>query len=132
MQFPDINVAGEGQLYARLTTTQGNVVILLEEKRAPETVKNFAGLAAGTIEWTDPVTGKITSHVASPTNNPSDLPLAAHGVKQSYEVAAAADSFQPTVRRVYTSLYYRCIQTISPLVEALPDKPLLICDQGLG
>jgi len=58
MQFPDINVAGEGQLYARLTTTQGNVVILLEEKRAPETVKNFVGLATGSIEWTDPVTGK--------------------------------------------------------------------------
>jgi len=58
MQFPDIQVAGEGQLYARLKTTQGNVVILLEETRAPETVKNFVGLAAGTIEWTDPVTGK--------------------------------------------------------------------------
>jgi len=58
MQFPDIQVAGEGQLYARLKTTQGNVVILLEETRAPETVKNFVGLALGTIEWTDPVTGK--------------------------------------------------------------------------
>jgi len=58
MQFPDIQVAGEGQLYARLQTTQGNVVILLEETRAPETVKNFVGLATGAIEWTDPVTGK--------------------------------------------------------------------------
>src|SRR5690606_34226008 len=58
MQFPDIQVAGEGQLYARLKTTQGDVVILLEETRAPETVKNFVGPAARNSEWTDPVTGK--------------------------------------------------------------------------
>jgi len=54
--FPEINVPGEGDLYARLHTTQGPIVIKLEEKRAPKTVKNFVGLAAGTQEWTDPNT----------------------------------------------------------------------------
>ncbi len=58
MQFPDINVAGSGQLYARLKTTQGDIVVHLEEQRAPETVKNFVGLASGAQEWTDPVTGQ--------------------------------------------------------------------------
>lgn len=58
MQFPDIQVPGSGQLYARLHTTQGPIVIALEEQRAPETVKNFVGLAAGTIDWKDPKTGQ--------------------------------------------------------------------------
>jgi peptidyl-prolyl cis-trans isomerase A (cyclophilin A) len=56
--FPDINVPGEGDLYARLHTTQGPIVIKLEEQRAPKTVKNFVGLAAGTMTWTDPKTGQ--------------------------------------------------------------------------
>jgi peptidyl-prolyl cis-trans isomerase A (cyclophilin A) len=57
MEFPPINVPGEGQLYARLSTTQGTVVILLEEARAPKTVANFCGLATGSIAWKDPKTG---------------------------------------------------------------------------
>jgi peptidyl-prolyl cis-trans isomerase A (cyclophilin A) len=57
MNFPDIQVEGTGQLYARLHTTQGNVVVQLEETRAPNTVKNFVGLALGTIDWKDPVDG---------------------------------------------------------------------------
>jgi peptidyl-prolyl cis-trans isomerase A (cyclophilin A) len=57
-KFPPIDVAGSGQLYARLHTTQGPITILLEEERAPNTVKNFVGLAAGTIDWKDPSTGQ--------------------------------------------------------------------------
>ncbi len=57
MQFPAIDVPGSGQLYARLKTTQGNIVVLLEEKRAPNTVANFVGLSKGTIGWKDPLDG---------------------------------------------------------------------------
>lgn len=57
MNFPDINVPGNGQLHARLTTTLGEIVVRLEEQRAPNTVKNFVGLATGTIDWKDPKTG---------------------------------------------------------------------------
>jgi len=56
--FPQINVPGTGDLYARLHTTQGPIVVRLEERRAPETVKNFVALAQGAQEWTDPKTGQ--------------------------------------------------------------------------
>lgn len=44
-------------LYAHFQTNQGNFTAELNEKEAPGTVKNFAGLADGSIEWTDPRTG---------------------------------------------------------------------------
>ncbi len=56
--FPEIRVPGTGQLYARFVTTMGNVVVRLEEERAPNTVKNFVGLATGTQEWVHPGTGE--------------------------------------------------------------------------
>ncbi|HEY3816761.1 MAG TPA: peptidylprolyl isomerase [Polyangiaceae bacterium] len=56
--FPDIHAPGTGQLYARFHTSQGNLVIRLEEQRAPKTVKNFVGLAMGTQEWVHPRTGE--------------------------------------------------------------------------
>lgn len=58
MKFPPIEVPGTGDLHARLKTTKGDIVILLEEKRAPNTVANFVGLAMGTIDWKDPKTSK--------------------------------------------------------------------------
>lgn len=45
-------------LYATLKTSMGDVVIRLFEEKAPKTVANFVGLAAGTQEWTDPQTGE--------------------------------------------------------------------------
>ena len=54
--FPPINVPGEGDLYARLHTSLGPIVVQLEEKKVPKTVANFVGLATGTLPWRDPVT----------------------------------------------------------------------------
>ena len=56
--FPAIQAPGSGQLYARFVTSMGNIVVRLEEQRAPNTVKNFVGLATGTQEWADPRTGE--------------------------------------------------------------------------
>jgi peptidyl-prolyl cis-trans isomerase A (cyclophilin A) len=54
--FPEIQVPGTGQLYARFVTSMGTLVIHLEEQRAPKTVRNFVGLATGTQEWVHPRT----------------------------------------------------------------------------
>jgi peptidyl-prolyl cis-trans isomerase A (cyclophilin A) len=58
MKFPAISVPGTGDLYARLVTTQGTMVLALHEKLVPNTVANFVGLAMGTVGWREPKTGK--------------------------------------------------------------------------
>jgi peptidyl-prolyl cis-trans isomerase A (cyclophilin A) len=62
--FPAINVTGSGQLYARLVTSLGNIVVRLEEQRAPKTVRNFVGLATGGQEWVHPRSGQPQSGVS--------------------------------------------------------------------
>ena len=47
-------------LYAMLETNKGEIVILLYPKAAPKTVANFAQLAKGEKEWTDPNTNEKT------------------------------------------------------------------------
>jgi peptidyl-prolyl cis-trans isomerase A (cyclophilin A) len=44
--------------YAIFETPLGNIVCRLLEKEAPKTVENFIGLAEGTREFTNPMTGK--------------------------------------------------------------------------
>ena len=56
--FPAISAPGTGDLYARFRTTLGNIVVRLDEEKAPKTVKNFVGLATGTLEWKDPRSGE--------------------------------------------------------------------------
>lgn len=49
---------------ATLHTNHGAIKVLLYGNHAPKTVKNFEGLATGSIEWKDPRTG------ATKTNSP--------------------------------------------------------------
>jgi peptidyl-prolyl cis-trans isomerase A (cyclophilin A) len=48
-------------LTAKLRTNHGDVVVRLFPDHAPKTVRNFADLAAGTREWTDPRTRKAST-----------------------------------------------------------------------
>lgn len=61
MLFPEINIPGEGYLFARLITSLGIITVRLEEQRAPITVRNFVALVTGTIDWTEPKTGETMS-----------------------------------------------------------------------
>ena len=49
--------AADGKLYATFETSMGVITIELFEDDAPETVKNFVGLATGTKTYKDPRTG---------------------------------------------------------------------------
>ena len=48
-------------LYAHFITSEGNFTARLFDDLAPKTAANFAGLADGSKEWTDPRTGKKTN-----------------------------------------------------------------------
>lgn len=45
-------------LYARMETARGAILLRLFFDKVPVTVANFVGLAEGSIEWTDPRSGK--------------------------------------------------------------------------
>ena len=54
-----MSMAKKGKdLFATISTSQGDIVIKFFSKDAPLTVENFVGLAAGEKEFTDPKTGK--------------------------------------------------------------------------
>ncbi|OJJ45695.1 hypothetical protein ASPZODRAFT_152709 [Penicilliopsis zonata CBS 506.65] len=74
------------------------------------------------LNWTiDYKTGEYFSQFPTPTGNPADPTLTSHGVRQSHELAAhvARAEFQPKPFRIYSSPFYRCLQTIQPCVEEL-------------
>jgi transcription factor C subunit 7 len=67
----------------------------------------------------DPATGVYTSGpgLVTPTGLPADVTLTAHGVEQAHELADHLAQLQPPIDRVYSSPYYRCLQTIEPFVQ---------------
>ncbi|KAJ5332700.1 hypothetical protein MYU51_015357 [Penicillium brevicompactum] len=74
------------------------------------------------LNWTiDFRTGTYRAQFPTPTGNPADPALTSHGVRQSHELAAhvSAAQFHPKPFRVYSSPFYRCLQTIQPTVEEL-------------
>ena len=94
------------------------------------------------IAWTlDPTTGKYTSNHPFPTKLPADPPLASHGVDQAVETGTylaeqLGEVAQQDRLRVYSSLFYRCLQTLKPTVERLKGgaAPNLLVrgEQGFG
>ncbi|KUI59548.1 hypothetical protein VP1G_06814 [Cytospora mali] len=85
----------------------------------------------------DPSTGDYSSHLRSPTGIAADPALTSHGVDQAKELAAHLIKVEPPVDRVYSSPYYRCLQTIEPFVAlwAKQDKaanPVILGEAGLS
>lgn len=88
----------------------------------------------------DASTGTYQTSVPSPTNIPSDPALAGHGVLQSHELARKLASVEPPIERLYSSPFYRCLQTLAPTLESLREqKPhnervllKIRADAGLG
>ncbi|KAI9373104.1 histidine phosphatase superfamily [Aspergillus egyptiacus] len=76
------------------------------------------------LNWTiDYKTGTYSSQFPTPTGNPSDPTLTSHGVRQAHELAAhlLSENVTPKPFRIYSSPFWRCLQTIQPSVEALDD-----------
>ncbi|KAI1816213.1 phosphoglycerate mutase-like protein [Poronia punctata] len=65
----------------------------------------------------DHVTGTYTAYLRSPTGLPTDPVLTSHGVEQASELGEHLMGVDPPIDRVYSSPYYRCLQTISPFVS---------------
>jgi transcription factor C subunit 7 len=64
----------------------------------------------------DPATGTYSASIRSPTGIPTDPPLTSYGVEQANELADHLLKFDPPIDLVYSSPYYRCLQTINPFV----------------
>ncbi|KAL3481980.1 histidine phosphatase superfamily [Aspergillus californicus] len=87
------------------------------------------------LNWTiDHTTGKYTSQFPTPTGNPSDPTLTSHGVRQAQELAShiVGDKIVPKPFRVYSSPFWRCLETIEPSVRALIAEKETQRGQGQG
>ena len=73
------------------------------------------------------MTGVYSATVRSPTGIAADPPLTSHGTRQADELARHLLSLDPPIDTVYSSPYYRCLQTITPFAnlknaKILPEK----------
>ena len=82
--------------------------------------------------WTlDPQTGTYATNTPSPTGIASDPALAAYGVLQSEQLATALEKVNdPPITRVYSSPFYRCLQTLDPFI--MKSGLEIRGDNGLG
>lgn len=72
------------------------------------------------MNWVvNPNTGDYSSAYATPTGNPSDPALAAYGEQQARELSEKIVTLDPPVDVIYSSPFYRCLQTLKPTVEKL-------------
>ncbi|UNI14347.1 C6 zinc cluster transcription factor-like protein [Purpureocillium takamizusanense] len=70
----------------------------------------------------DPATGAYHAYLPSPTGIPADPTLTSHGVKQSRELAKHLMTLDPPIDAVYSSPFYRCLETLKPFVDLAADE----------
>lgn len=63
------------------------------------------------------MTGVYAASIPSPTGIPADPALTSYGTLQARELASHLMTIDPPIDAVYSSPYYRCLQTIAPFVE---------------
>ncbi|KAK1598518.1 phosphoglycerate mutase [Colletotrichum navitas] len=80
----------------------------------------------------DPSTGSYTASIPSPTGIPADPELTAHGVDQAKELGAHLMTVEPSIEAVYSSPYYRCLQTITPFVALKQERLNRLAGQDVG
>ncbi|KAK1751721.1 histidine phosphatase superfamily [Echria macrotheca] len=81
----------------------------------------------------DPSSGSYSATIKSPTGRPADPALTAHGVQQARELGHHLLTIDPPIERVYSSLYYRCLQTVEPFVRGrLTDGLKIRGETGIG
>ncbi|KAL8866475.1 MAG: hypothetical protein Q9174_006282, partial [Haloplaca sp. 1 TL-2023] len=80
----------------------------------------------------DAATGTYHTNSPSPTGIPSDPPLASYGVQQSHELAEALAKLDPAIDYVYSSPFYRCLQTVEPAIEKLRKGIRVRAENGIG
>ncbi|KAK8050558.1 histidine phosphatase superfamily [Apiospora phragmitis] len=78
----------------------------------------------------DPATGAYSLAIRSPTGLPTDPPLTAYGVDQANDLAQHLLRVDPPIDQVYSSPYYRCLQTISPFVAKLKEVGVTATGNG--
>lgn len=64
-------------------------------------------------------TGLYTTTTPTPTGIPSDPQLASYGVAQAEQLAQRVATLSPAPEIVYSSPFYRCLETIEPSVRNL-------------
>ena len=79
----------------------------------------------------DPATGDYKANFPTPTGIAADPALTAHGVDQARQLAAhlarrdgdgrGGRPVPVPIERIYSSPYYRCLETIRPFVETVQD-----------
>jgi transcription factor C subunit 7 len=74
--------------------------------------------------------------VKTPTGIPTDPPLTSKGVQQSKELAEYLCNIEPPIERIYSSPFYRCLQTLKPTTDKLfregKAKGKIRIDRGIG
>ncbi|KAH6897059.1 histidine phosphatase superfamily [Thelonectria olida] len=65
----------------------------------------------------DPKTGVYSASFLSPTGIPADPALTFHGSNQAQELGSHLMTLDPPIDVVYSSPYFRCLETIDPFVK---------------
>ncbi|OBR14113.1 Phosphoglycerate mutase [Colletotrichum higginsianum IMI 349063] len=114
----------------------GVVVVsgFISETDIPTTMEDDAlGAPQFRSNWlVDPSTGSYTASIPSPTGIPADPELTAHGVDQAKELGAHLLTVEPPIEAVYSSPYYRCLQTITPFVTLQKERLNRLQGQDVG